>query len=419
MKKIIILMLFLSIFVLSFAKLNNVYIGYNNIVYSTLESSLNTNELYIGYNFGNIPLKIQAGGSTNLQSFIMVMSYLNFNDFYINPYLKYRKNFSLGFLAEFKNFGINYNISKNFVQTVGFNISFPIIKFGKDVASSIICPNSINSIAGKDIKLRIKLKNDFYPAENVDVFYNIDNNKTVYAGKTNNNGEIIINTPILKKAGNHIINIYANNINNIMKKINVYVKPNLPQKISILFDKDYIYTSNQNILKIKEIKIFDDYSNIIKNYNLKFIDFKLIGDYKDIKYSYLDGIITLDPIEKPGIYKLYYEAIVNNTLLSGITDITVKNNPKDITNVKTSISYIGTEKNYAVFKISNPKIIFSNLSEEYAENYYLYFDNQKIKIDNNKFKLPLNNNFEKKYNFKVIVYYQNFIKTLDLTVSTE
>ncbi|KLO23354.1 hypothetical protein X275_03180 [Marinitoga sp. 1197] len=413
-KKILILLsvLFMSIF--AFGKLHNIYIGYNYdfLYYNQSFKSINGHYLYIGYNSGNIPLKIQLGTQNNLQFSGLISTFAKLGKFSLEPYLKYNNDFSIGIMINYSNFYFNYTLNKNNNQIFGVGLNIPVIKFGKDIVSYIESPDYIYNIAGEKVNIRLTAKTQNDVAENVDIFYSINNKDIVYIGKTNQFGEIYLKLPKIHESGKYKINIYAGNKAKKMKTIILKVQPAKVTNISFDFDKKSIFTDNQNILHIRNIKVYDKFSNEIKNYEIKFIKFKVLGDSKEVKYSYLDNTVILEPFGESGSYDLYYEVNVNGKYINGIKKIVVKNNPKNISDIKIDIEYLGREKSSGLFKIKIPEIYFLNSEKEYINSFFVYYNNKKVDIKNNIFKVPLNENFPQNIIFKVDINYYNYSKTI-------
>ncbi|SHE27298.1 hypothetical protein SAMN02745164_00036 [Marinitoga hydrogenitolerans DSM 16785] len=408
MKKYLFLILIIFITYLTFGRVNNIYIEYNYDFWEYGNNSTLTNihSLYLGYDFGNIPLKLQIGSQNDLQFSSIISTFASFGKIYIEPYLKYTSEFSLGIKMNYSHFYLNYYLNKNLKQILGIGFNIPLLKFGKDDISYIKSENHIKATAGKKIKIKLIAKSENFPSENVDIYYNINDGKKFYAGKTNAFGEIELILPIIYKTGNYKINIF--NGENLIKQISLDIYPDEPYKVNIDFNKDIIFTDNQEILKIRNIRVFDKYSNMIKNIDIQFINFKFLGDYKKIKYSYLDNTLILDPFKKSGMYNLYFEVNINGKYINGIKTITVKNNPKDIEKIEFDITYLGKEGNYAVFEIKKPNIIFLNSQNEYIDNFFIYYKNKKILIKNNRFKISINDNFPNEFIFDTEIKYYNY-----------
>ncbi|WGS64186.1 hypothetical protein [Marinitoga aeolica] len=416
MKKILTLIM-IVFSIISFGRLNNIFINYNYDFFKYDNSFIPTNihSFYAGYDFGNVPLKLQVGSYSNLQPTGIISTFARFGKLYIEPYIKYDSMYSIGVMARLYNFYLNYNLNKNMIQYFGIGLSMPIIKFGKDKVFYINGPNYLEIPAGKkeNIKLIATYNNLF--SENVNIFYSINDEEKVYAGKTNEFGEIKITIPAIYKAGKYSLSIFADN--NKVKEIQLNILPEEPSKVSFDFDKNVIFTDNEYLLKLKNIKVYDKYSNEIKKYNIKFWKFKILGDYREINYSYLNNSLILVPFKNAGIYDLYFETKVNDKYINGIKTIEIKNNPKNIKKIDVKINYLGKEGNYAIFEIKNPKILFSNAQEKIINNFGIFYNKEKIQIYKNKFKVPINENFPKTYIFEIECTYYNYNSIIKKTIN--
>ncbi|WP_129408833.1 hypothetical protein [Marinitoga lauensis] len=407
MKKVLTLIIII-LSIISFGRLNNIFINYDYdfFKYDSSFTSINMHSIYVGYDFGNIPLKLQVGSSLNFQPSGIISTFANFGKLYVEPYIKYDSMYSIGIKAKLYNFYLNYNLNKNMTQYFGIGLSIPIIKFGEDKILYIKSPDYLKIRAGEKENIKLIATYNTFFSENINIFYSINNEKIIYAGKTNEFGEIKITIPAIYKAGKYNISIFANK--NKVKDIHLEVLPDKPFKISFDFDKNILFTDNEYLLRIKNIKVYDKYSNEIKKYNIKFWNFKILGDYREINYSYLNNSLILEPFKNPGIYDLYFETNVNEKYINGIKTIEIENNPKNIKKININIDYLGKERNYAVFEVKNPTILFSNAQEKVINNFRIYHNKEKIKIYKNRFKVPINENFPQSYTFEIECMYYNY-----------
>ncbi|KAF2955666.1 hypothetical protein [Marinitoga sp. 38H-ov] len=393
-KQFLILMLFIPVYTLT----NNIFINfdyYNN----------NLSNIYLGYDLEFLKIKIGSQHDFQFSGGISIPFY--YNNYVIEPYYNYSSFNSLGIKLGYKNFSIKYNYSKKNGSIYGIDFEMPIIKFGKDEIAFLESKDNIKVIAGERllIKLIARTRNN-RPAQNIDLFYTLNDSDMIYMGKTNMYGEAWFSNNITK-SGNYIVNIYSNR--KLIKKIKLEVIPSFPNNITFDFDKDKIYTNEENLIKIKNIKVYDKYNNEIKNFNMKFFEFNFVGNIKDINFSYLDNTLLIEPFDKSGVYEIYYKAEINKKIIYGIKKIKVENNPKNIADIRVYINYIGKDSNYAIFKIEKPKIIFLNSEIIQAEKYFVYSNNERVEVKNGIFKIPLDKIPEK---FIVDVYYNNYLKTI-------
>ncbi|GAB6188744.1 hypothetical protein JCM30566_04830 [Marinitoga arctica] len=414
MKKVILSTIVLLFNLIIFSRLNNIYIDYSYTFYNNNNNN-NFHSLYLGYNLGNIPLKIQFGTQNDFQFIGVISAYTNINNLYIEPYIKYTKDFSLGFKFSINHLYFDYNVNKFMTNIFGLGFYFPIIKFGEDIGSYVISKNYIKETVGNDIKIKMFVKNKGVPAENIEIFYTLNNSDKLYIGKTNEFGEITLKLSNITKSGIYKVKIF--NSDKKIKEIILELLPDEPYRVSFSFDKDFIFTDNEEIIKIKNINIYDKYNNEIYNYNIRFINFKILGIPEQIKYSYLNNSLIFQPFKEKGEYNLYYEINVNNKYLNGLKKIIVKNNPKNIIKSNVDINYIGNENNYMIFEIKKPEIYFSNSTKDYADRYFIYFNNKRINIKNGRFKIPIEGNFSKTVNFEVSVGYYNFSTVINKNIN--
>lgn len=402
---ILIIIIFISASV--YGKLNNIFIAYS--YYNNEQSTM-----FLGYDLDLLKIKIGSQFDFQFSSELSIPFYYS-SKFVLEPYFNYSSFKSLGIKLGYENLSFRYNYSKKYGNLFGFDFEIPIIKFGKDSVSTIKSKDNIKIVAGNElsIKLMAKTKNS-RPAENINLFYNINDLDLLYIGKTNSYGELELNIDYITKSGSYIINIYDNN-KTLLKKIRLEVVPSLPDSIKFDFDKEMIYTEEDNFIKIKNLKVFDRYNNEIINPDIKFLEFKFIGNDMDINYTYLNDSLIVESIEKSGIYEIYYKSEIDNKIISGTKKIIVENNPKNIKEVKTNIKYIGSDSGYAIFKIEIPKITFLNSEVIESKKFFVYSNNQKIELENNIFKIPLNEIPDK---FIVDVYYYNYLKTVTIENKT-
>lgn len=407
-KKIILILIILLFNLIIFSRLNNLYIDYTYEFNNDVPHSL-----YLGYDFGNIPLKIQIGSQNDFQFSALLSTFANIKKLYIEPYVKYAKyakELSVGFKFSLNHIYFNYNINKLKKSTFGAGFYLPLIRFGKDTATYVESKSYIKEVVGNDIKINMIVKDKGFVSENINIFYTLNDSDKIYAGKSNDLGEIKLKISNITKAGLYKLKIFDSNKK--IKEITLELLPDKPYKVSFDFDKNFIFTDNEELLKIKDIRVYDKYNNEIDNYDIKFMDFKILGSLKKIQYSYLNNYLILSPFKESGKYDIYYEIEIDGIYLNGLKSIVVKENPKNIVKIDVNINYLGNENNYMVFEIKRPDIYFSNSNIECAERFFVYLNEKRLNIRNGKVKIPIEQNLSKNLKFEVSVEYYNFSTTV-------
>ncbi|NUU95429.1 hypothetical protein XO10_03840 [Marinitoga sp. 1135] len=416
---------FLILGIVIFGRLSNIYTEYDYTFYSKDIVNPNMHLLHIGFDGGNIPLNIGGGFlyDNNFYPQITVGSMMVLKSVYLEPYFRYifNKGVYTGINLRYKNLLFFSDIYKEDKINVsfGFGLKFSLIKFGNENFTYIDTPDNISVIAGRKISFYVKAYNKTVPAEGIHVFYSINNNEKVYSGKTDENGMLKIWIPPVFKSGEYTINIFVEDKEVRMKEIILRVFPDRVYSLKIEFDKDIIYTEIPEILHIKSLKMYDKYGNLIEMPELDFLSFKVLGDYREIKYSYLDNTVFLNEFKNSGEYTIVYSAEIEGKEIAGSSKIKVIDNPKNISNTSVEIEFLGYNNDYAEFLLKNPRIYFWNSESVQPESVSVFYNGKKVYIKNNRFRVFLKDNLKKKVQFDVEFFYCNFYNTISIDVDLE